>query len=139
VAALTITATQVVPGTGATITRYTAGSGQTFTAGMTVYDQGFHVAGIADADGSAASAVCVGIALNGASPGQPVDVLEAGLITLGAGAAPAEGTPYFLSPTAGGISPLADVLSADYLVYLGMGIGSNQLSVQIHNTGAQVP
>lgn len=135
-AALTITASQVLPGTGATIVRYTANA--TITAGQTVYDAGSKVAALADADASEATSQCKGIALNGASTGQPVDILESGEITIGAAAAPVEGVPYFLGPTAGSIGILADVLAADYLVYLGVGIGSNKINVRIHITGAQV-
>ena len=135
--ALTITATQVLPGAGATIVRYIAAAGVTITAGQTIYDTtGSRVAGLADADASAASSLCVGIALNGASPGQPVDVLTDGIITLGAGAAPVNGIPYFVSPTAGTIAVLAEVLTGDAVVYLGVGIGSNRVAVKIHLTAA---
>lgn len=135
---LTITAAQVLPGTGAIIVRYTAGVAQTITAGQAVYDQGSFVAGLADCDAGSGAHACVGIALNAASPGQPVNILQRGPITLGAGAAPVNGTPYFLSPIAGGIAPLADILTGDRLVYLGCGIGTNQVNIQIHLTAATV-
>lgn len=133
---LIITATQVLHSANAKVTRYTAGAGVTITAGQTVYDSGSKVAALADADTSETTAQTKGIALNGASPGQYVDVLEDGIITLGAGAAPAIGVPYFQSPVAGGIAPLADLLTGDYLTYIGTGIGSDQVDVKIHITGA---
>lgn len=139
-AALTITPEQVLAGPGAAVTRYIAAAGVTITAGQAIYDTtGSRIAALADCDALAAAKVCRGIALNGASPGQPVNVLERGEITLGAAAAPANGVPYFLSPTPGGIAPLADILTGDACIYLGVGIGTNRLAVQIHVTAAQVP
>lgn len=139
-AALTITPAEVLAGQGATIARYTAAAGTTITAGQAIYDtSGSRIAALADCDALAANKVCRGIALNGASPGQPVNVLERGEITLGAGAAPANGVPYFLSPTPGGIAPLADILTGDACIYLGIGVGNNKIAVQIHVTAAQVP
>ena len=128
--------TQVIPASGATVKRYTAAA--TITAGQVIYDSGSYVASLADANASEATSQAKGIACNGASTGQPVDVLTDGTITIGAAAAPTEGVPYFLSKTAGGICPIADLTTTDtYITYLGMGTGSNALSVKIHITGAQ--
>jgi hypothetical protein len=139
-AALTITPAEVLPGPGASISRYTAAAGVTITAGQTIYDTtGSRVAALADCDALATAKVCRGIALNNAAPGQPINVLERGDIILGAAAVPTNGMPYFLSPTPGGISPLADLLTGDACIYLGVGIGNNTLAVQIHVTTAQVP
>lgn len=134
--ALTITATQVVPSASAKVGIYTAGAA--ITAGQTVYITTGRTVGLADCDAGSGAQNCIGIAVNGAATGQPVSVLESGVITLGAGAAPANGVPYFLSPTAGSISPLAELLTGDRLVYLGAGIGSNQVSIHIHVTAATV-
>jgi hypothetical protein len=139
-AALTITSTQVLPGATAAIARYTVATGATITAGQAVYVVSGRLVNLADCDGADPLAkMCRGIALNSAAAGQPVSVLERGDITLGAGAAPVNGTPYFLSPTPGGISPLADMLTGDAVIYLGMGIGNNTIAVHIHITAAQVP
>jgi hypothetical protein len=139
-AALTITGPEVLAGDNASIARYTAAAGVTITPGQTIYDTtGSRMAGLADCDGATEARHCRGIALNGASPGQPVNVLETGEILLGATAAPANGTPYFLSPTPGGISPVTDLLSGDAVIYLGVGIGNNKVAVRIHITPAQVP
>lgn len=138
--ALTITPSQVLPGENASIVRYTAAVGVTITAGQTIYDTtGSRIAALADCDALASTKVCRGIALNGASPGQPVEVLERGEISLGTGAAPANGVPYFLSPTPGSICTLADITTGDACIYLGMGIGNDKIAVQIHVTIAQVP
>jgi hypothetical protein len=134
--ALSITPSQVVPSASAKVGLYTAGA--TITAGQTVYITSGRTVGLADCDAGSGAQNCIGIAVNGASSGQPVSVLENGVITLGAAAAPANGVPYFLSPTAGAISPLAEILTGDILVYLGVGIGNNQVAVRIHVTAATV-
>lgn len=133
---LSITASQVIPGATANKDIYTANT--TITAGQVVYDAGSKVAALADANGAVGLSQAKGIALNGASNGQPVSVLLDGPITLGAAAAPTEGVPYFLSKTAGGICPIADLTTTDsYITYLGMGTGNNAINVKIHITGAQ--
>lgn len=75
-----------------------------------------------------------GIALHGASNGQPLQILRSGTITIGA--TTAIGTTYFLSPTAGGICPDADVLTGDYATFLGIGTSTTQMKVNITESGA---
>lgn len=130
---LTITATSVIPGGGAKTIDGTAGVA--ITAGQVVYyDTSAGTYKLADCD-SATSAVRspAGIALNGAASGQPVEVLTEGEITIGATVEAS--VPYFLSPTAGGICPLADVLSGDYAVFLGFGVSTTKIRVKIVEAG----
>lgn len=123
---LTITAANVLPSTGANInTNRTAG--ETITAGMAVYlttdntwKKAQHDGTQAEAGGSGPGSDNVGIALNGASSGQPLHVLTSGDCTIGATVT--VGERYFLSATAGGICPTADVASTDYVTFLGLGI-----------------
>lgn len=70
-----------------------------------------------------------GIALNGAADGQPLEVQYGGDITIGATLTP--GTAYYLSPTAGGIAPLADVASGDDVILLGIAKSASVLMVKI--------
>lgn len=49
------------------------------------------------------------------------------VITLGAGAAPTAATPYFVSPNAGKLCPLADLVSTNKGVIAGLGVGSNRI------------
>lgn len=117
-AALTQTAANVVEGTGSRKQTVTAGG--TITAGMPVYkdvsDSNKHKAARANAAGTS---VVAGIALNGASNGQPLVIQTEGEINLGATLA--IGETYCLSDAvAGQIVPIGDLGSADYPVILGI-------------------
>jgi hypothetical protein len=127
---LTITAANVVAGTGAIIENGVAGA--TITAGQVVYldeaSTGRYL--LSDTD-SATSAVRVprGIALHAASNGQPLAICKSGLLTIGATVA--AGVAYYLSGTAGGICPVADVAPGDYTSIIGMGYSVTQIKVDI--------
>ncbi len=130
---LTITAANVAPGTNASIDRsYLAGA--TITAGQTVYlDTTTTTWKLADANLSQAAAVLGGVALHGASSGQPLAVQTRGQITIGATVA--VGTIYQLSATAGGIAPSADAVSGWYTSTLGVAIttGIIDINIQVSN------
>lgn len=131
---LTITATQVLPTTS---TRYSIVKvGEAVTHGQPLYKKasdGLYYKADADAEASAAAE---GVAMSEAvASGQPIVMAVSGDITLGAGAAPAAATEYYVSPTAGGLCPEADVLSGDYLTRIGYGIGSNQIRLDIKVSG----
>lgn len=95
-------------------------AGETITAGQILYKAS------ADgrwykADANAATAEArkpIGVALNGASAGQPISVQRSGRITIG-GTLTA-GVTYYLSDTPGGVAPLADVASGEYYAVLGV-------------------
>lgn len=130
---LTITAANVLAGSGATKVAGTAGA--TITAGQAVYlDTSDNEYKLADCDhATAAVRAPAGLALNGASDGQPLTVLTGGPITIGATVT--AGVAYYLSPTAGGICPVADVLSGDYPTILGIATSATVLDVKIHSAG----
>jgi len=131
---LTITAAQVALVSGETVTRV---AGAAITAGQTCYyDSAAGTAKLADNDAATTDDV-EGLALCSCASGQHVVLQKNGTITLGAGAAPTEGQVYILSSTAGGICPISDLASADYLTILGAANGSNQLVMKIHITGIQ--
>jgi hypothetical protein len=98
----------------------TGTAGATITAGQIVYrDATDGLYRLADADATGIGSITkFFIALNGAANGQPLVVAERGRITFNA--AMAAGTAYYLSPTAGGIAPLADVMSGDNVILLGV-------------------
>ena len=132
--ALAITAAQVLTVADATNTFVQGVAGGTITAGMAVYsdltDSNKYKA--ADANLSAAAAVVGGIALHGASSGQPLRVQTAGTIELGAGAAPASGMIYILGGTvAGDWEPCTALVSTWYSTTLGVGIGTNKIKLGI--------
>ena len=130
---LVITAANVVAGAGATRVEGTAG--EAITAGQAVYyDRADKSYKLADCD-SATAAVRAprGIALNNAADGQPIDVHTEGPITIGATVT--AGVAYYLSATAGGICPVADLASGDYPTILGIATSASVLDVQIHSAG----
>lgn len=129
---LTITAASVVAGSGAKTEQKIAAVA--ITAGQVVALNAAGKVILADCDDATAlTRKPVGIALHAAAANQPVTFLKEGPITIGATVAAS--VPYFLSPTAGGICPLADVLTGDYAVFLGFGISTTVIYVDIVEAG----
>ena len=133
---LTLTAANVLAGSNATTNLGTAGA--TITAGQVVYfDDTTKTYKLADTDSATAAVRSpIGIALNGASSGQPLMVQTGGDITLGA--VLTAGVAYYLSGTAGGICPVADVTSGDYPVILGMAKSTSVLAIKIVEAGVAI-
>jgi len=124
---LTITAANVVKGSNAITVNGTAGVA--ITAGQVVYlDTASGKWKLADNDLAAAKNPG-GIALNGASDGQPLVVLTSGDVTMGA--ALTAGTAYYLSATAGGICPVADLVTGDNVAQIGIAKSASVLAVKI--------
>ena len=119
---ISVTAANVLAGTNAVIHEGLAGG--TITAGMALYSDtsDSNKLKAADANASATTAKVVGIALHGASSGQPLKyVVEDDDFTPGATlslSAAADDGVYVLSGTAGGIAPIADLASGWYPVVL---------------------
>jgi hypothetical protein len=107
----------------------------TITAGQVVYkDSTTGKFALADNNSSTAGIrQPYGIALNGASAGQPLAVLRSGKITIG-GTLTA-GVAYYLSDTPGGICPVADIGSGEYSAFLGIAISTSVLDVGIKYSG----
>lgn len=133
---LSITAANVVKGTGA-VPDASKVAGETVTAGQTVYlkasDNRWWKS---QADATSTEAAASGIALNGASAGQPLVVQTAGEITIGATVA--VGGVYVVSATAGGIAPVADLASTNYLTVIGYGKTTAIIVMDVNPTGIQV-
>lgn len=130
---IAITAANVVA--GSTATTETGVAGASITAGQVVYlDETTGKYGLADTD-SATAAVRKprGIALHAASENQPLKICKAGPITIGGTVA--AGVAYYLSGTAGGICPIADVATGDYPSIIGMGISTSVIQVDIQAPG----
>ncbi len=130
---ISITAANVVKGSGASSEEGTAGA--TITAGQVVYlDSADSKYKLADSNSATVAARSpAGIALNGASNGQPLEVHKKGPITIG-GTLTA-GVAYYLSDTPGGIAPVADVGSGEYSTFLGMATSASVLNVDIMESG----
>lgn len=129
---ISITAANVLAGTGARIDHGIAGA--TVTAGQVVSRSSAGTFVLADSN-SATAAVREpdGIALNGAASGQPLAVLTEGPITIG-GTLTA-GVAYYLSDTPGGVCPVADVGSGEYATVLGIASSTSVLEVNIQQSG----
>lgn len=109
-------------------------SGATITAGMPVYiDPADGLVKIADNNVSSTLANVYGIALNGASSGQPVSICTEGDVNLGATLA--VGETYALSATAGAICPEADVVSTNFMTLLGVARTTALLQLKLNVTG----
>ena len=134
---LVITAGSVVAGSNAKKTPGTAGA--TVTAGQTVYRAA--ASGkflLADSDSATAEVRApAGIALNGASDGQPLTIQTEGDINLGVTLV--VGKTYVLSDTPGGIMPVEDLETGDYTTVLGVASAANNLEMKIVIGGAAVP
>jgi hypothetical protein len=83
-----------------------------------------------------AARVASGIALHAAASGQPLAVLTSGPITIGA--AVTAGVGYYLSATAGGICPVADLGSGQYPSFLGFAISASVISININAAGVSL-
>lgn len=133
-AAITITPADVQASGGVKTAVGTAGA--TITAGQVLYKDSTdsNKLKLADADSTAATAVVVGIALHGAASGQPLQYLfESGSGTLTLGSTLTTGLNYFLSGTAGGISPEGDLTTNWRSAYLGVAEDVQTLKVRINN------
>lgn len=130
---LTITAASVLAGSGARAARGIAGA--TITAGQSVYlDTTTGKWKLADSNSATAAARTPGgIALNGASDGQPLAVHTEGPITIGA--ALTAGVAYYLSDTPGGICPVADLGAGEYPTVIGIAASTTVLNVKINASG----
>lgn len=132
---ISITAANVLPGAGA-VTEDGV-SGATITAGQVVYRDSDGSYKLADCNGASATIRTPrGIALNGASSGQPLRVQTAGDITIG-GTLTA-GTAYYLSGTPGGIRPVADNTTGDYPSVLGISSSTTVLRLSIKYSGVSL-
>jgi hypothetical protein len=133
-AALTVTAGNVIPASTARTQQVTAG--ETVTAGMPVYKKAADSKYYKAADTSAALANASGIALNGASAGQPLGIITEG--DLNPGATVAVGVIYCVGDAAGAIAPSADIGAAEYVTIIGIGTTTSNISVKFQVGGVAV-
>ncbi|MXN45918.1 hypothetical protein GR138_12010 [Shinella kummerowiae] len=128
---LTITAASVVAGTNSTRDHGTAG--ETIAAGKAVFlEPTTNKWMLSDNNGTGTRTVN-GIALNGASFNQPLAIHKSGDITIGATLT--AGTDYWLSGTAGGICPVADLDTGMDPVLIGIAKSASVLAVDIQDPG----
>jgi len=128
---LVITAASVVPGTNST--RDIGTAGETITAGQPIYLSSTTNKWMKSDNNGTGTRQVHGIALNGASLNQPVSIHKAGDITIGATLV--AGTDYWLSATAGGICPRADVTTGMDTIQIGIAKSTTVLAVDIQDPG----
>lgn len=126
---ISITAASVVAGADAT--RVDGIAGEAIAAGKPVYLSATTKKWmLGDSNSATVEARKVkGVALNGAALNQPIAVQTGGDITIGATLTPGAG--YYLSDTPGGICPLADVGSGEYVCLLGLAKSASVLGLNI--------
>lgn len=134
---LTITAANVVAQDGATTVQVTAGG--TVARGNPVYldsaDSNQAKAGRANA---ATTDEVYGIALNDAADEQPLVVITSGDLSLGA--ILTVGETYVLSAAAaGGIAPISDLTTGNYVTVLGIARTTSILQLSINSSGIAKP
>lgn len=126
---ISIVSSAVVAGTNST--RDSGTAGETITAGKAIYLSSTTAKWmLADSNSATVEArKATAIALNAASLNQPVAVLRSGDVTIGATLT--AGTAYYLSDTPGGLCPLADVGTGEYVCQIGLAKSTTVLSVNI--------
>ena len=111
--------------------------GETVTAGQVVYLKSSDTKyWKAQADGTSEEASAAGICLGGAAANQYGVILTGGTITIGGTVV--KGTPYFVSTTAGGICPHADLASTNYVTLIGFATSTAIISVSFSATGVTI-
>lgn len=131
---ISITAGNVAPDAGYQYLDTTAGA--TITAGQVCYIDTSNTAQKAITT-SAITAAARGIALNGASSGQPLRLMTAGTITIGGTSV--VGKIYIVSATAGGVAPVTDTATTQFVTVIGIGVSATKIAININASGVAVP
>lgn len=128
---LSITAANVVKGANAATEYGTAGAA--VTAGQAVYLDDATGKLLLSDNNAAGKKTVRGIALHAAAANQPLAIQRSGDITIG-GTLTA-GARYYLSGTAGGIAPEADLTTGMDVVLLGIAKSTSVLALSIQAPG----
>lgn len=132
---LTITAANIIAGSGANNDNGTAG--ETITAGQCLYlDSSDSKYKLADSN-AAGKDVVAGISLHAALNGQPIKFITGGNLAMGA--ILTVGETYCLSETPGGIAPIADLATGEKVSILGVATTTSNLAISRNNTGVAKP
>lgn len=128
---LSVTASDVVAVSGSTVTE-DGTAGATITAGQVVYKDttDSNKLKLADASAEATAAVC-GVAMHGATSGQPLKYAVAGNLTF---STMTVGETYQVSATAGAIAPVADI-STNYVSFVGYASTATNLVLMLRASG----
>lgn len=125
---VSVTAANVQPGTSGLNNGKVAGVA--ITAGQWVYlDSATGTLKLADSNASLATATVIGVALNNAAIGQPVQYQSSGDYTVGGTVA--AGAVYVLSANAGNMAPVADLASGCYTTVVAIGKTSSVATITL--------
>lgn len=128
---LVITAPSVVQGSGAVVPPPLI-AGEAITQGQPVYQLNSDKKVYKAKSDTTAHAAAVGISLVSVSAGQPCSFQSAGTITIGA--TTVAGRAYYVSNTAGGVQPVADLATTYITTILGHGDGAGGIALGINAT-----
>lgn len=133
---LSITAANCVPVAPYTIKYGIAGA--TIAAGKPIYlDSATNTWKLADSNGASDEIrKATALALTGSSAGQPIAYMTEGDVTLGA--TMTAGIVYYLSDTAGGICPVADVGSGEYVCTVGVATSTTVMRLGFNYSGVSL-
>jgi hypothetical protein len=107
-------------------------AGATITQGQALYDDGANGVKLAQANAVATSKL-IGVSLNAGSSGQPIEVLTGG--DYNPGVAVVVGVTYVVSAAAaGGIAPIADLVSTNVSAILGTATTTSNIKLGILNS-----
>lgn len=130
--ALSITAANVAWISGTKNTSYNAGAA--IAAGQPVYlDAATNTIKVCDADASAATADCFGVAISTGVSGQPVTVQTDGTLTIGG--TMTLGEVYFLGTTAGALIPAADLANPARTTIVGVATSTTVMTLKLYTSG----
>jgi len=129
---ISITSANVVKGADAVVATGIAGA--TILAGQTLARDTDGSIKLYDSDNASSNIrTLIGIALHGASSGQPIAFQTAGSITIGGTVV--QGTVYLGSDGAGGIRPAVDLNSGDFTSVVGIATSAAAIKLGILNGG----
>ena len=132
---ITVTVTAVIAGSNAK--KESGIAGETIAQGKVCYRRASdNKYMLADNNSATAEArMARGISLNSAALNQPLTITTGGDLTLNGLTA---GTAYYLSDTPGGICPLADLLTGEFVCLLGLAKSTTVLAVDIQYPGVSL-
>jgi len=134
---LSVTAANCVPVAGSPPPEFGT-AGETITAGKPIYlASATNRWMLADSNSATAEArQATALALTGSSSGQPIAYMRTGDVTLGA--TMTAGVAYYLSDTAGGICPAADVGAGEYACLIGIAASTTVLRLGFNYSGVSL-
>lgn len=128
---ISVTPASVQPAAGSVSKRGIAG--EAINAGQSVFEAADGDIELCENDQAALEAAAVGIALNDAAAGQPIEYNITGDVTFNA--VLAAGQIYIVGAAPGGIAPEADAVAGEFVTVLGVGTSTTNLKMGILQSG----